>query len=481
MKLYSLVLLSCLSLLAETSKPNFLFIFADDQSYETVRALGYDEIHTPNLDKLVESGTTFTHAYNMGGWHGAVCMASRTMLNTGRFIWSAGRSHPETERQQGRLWSDILNKAGYQTFMAGKWHVEVDATKTFRQTGSVRGGMPKDHPAGYNRPLASGDMDWYPNTSTVIGYEQRAEKVENWTPWDKKFGGFWQGGKHWSEVLADESIAFLESEKNNDDPFFMYVAFNAPHDPRQAPKKYVDMYPLDKISVPANFRQEYPYGPSIGNGVTLRDEALAPFPRTHHSVKVNRQEYYAIITHMDHQIGRILDSLKASGKAENTYVIFTADHGLAVGHHGFIGKQNMYDHSVRVPFMIAGPGIKAEKNSRPIYLQDAMPTTLDLAGVKKPVHVDFKSLVPQLKDQGQAHYNEIYSCYMDYQRMVVKGDYKLIYYNKLKVSRLFNLKNDPMEMNDLANDQLYAEKLIEMKNALLKLQKEVKDPLPIKF
>ena len=126
----------------------------------------------------------------------------------------------------------------------------------------------------------------------------------------------------------------------------MYIAFNAPHDPRQAPKKYVDMYPTDKIKIPKSFLKEHPLKEEIGSGKGLRDEKLAPFPRTKHAVQVNRREYYAIITHMDFQIGRILDHLDKTGQADNTYIFFTADHGLSVGHHGLLGKQNLYDHSV---------------------------------------------------------------------------------------------------------------------------------------
>jgi arylsulfatase A-like enzyme len=165
----------------------------------------------------------------------------------------------------------------------------------------------------------------------------------------------------------------------------MYIAFNAPHDPRQSPKEYVDRYPLDRISMPRSFVPEYPFNEAMASGRKLRDEKLAPFPRTEYSVKVNRQEYYAIITHMDDQIGRILDALEKSGQADNTYLFFSADHGLAVGRHGLMGKQNLFDHSVRVPLMLVGPGVPAgEKRDASVYLQDIMATSLELAGAERP-------------------------------------------------------------------------------------------------
>lgn len=444
-------------------KPNVLFIFADDQCYDTIRALGNDEIETPNLDRLAKEGTTFTQAYNMGGWHGAVCVASRTMLNTGRYLWHAKaiEKNLKQERDAGRLWSGYLKSAGYRTYMTGKWHVSIDPASVFDVTQHVRGGMPNQTKAGYNRP--------------------REGEADPWSPSDPKFGGFWQGGKHWSEVVADDALEFLKLAKQDEQPFFMYIAFNAPHDPRQSPQAFVDKYPPEKIPVPDSFQAEYPYAQAIGSGKGLRDEQLAPFPRTKHAVQVHRAEYYAIITHLDQQIGRILDELQASGQADNTWIVFTADHGLAVGHHGLIGKQNMYDHSVRVPFIVKAPGVAAgAKIDTPIYLQDVMPTTLQLAGVEVPAQVEFKSLLPLLRDQTKEHYEAIYGAYIDLQRMVTLDQHKLILYPKIGQARLYDLSSDPHETNDLAEEptsQLIMKKLFAK---LLELQEETGDTLDLR-
>ncbi len=459
---FALALMSALTQVSRAdSKPNILFIFSDDQCFETLNSLNNEEVLTPNLDRLVRQGTTFTRTYNMGSWSGAVCVASRTMLNTGRYIWYANDIYATTEeeRQQGRFWSEYMKDAGYRTYMTGKWHVRANAEKAFDVARDVRGGMPNQTPAGYNRPLADGS--------------------DSWSPYDTSFGGFWKGGKHWSEVVGDHGVDYLAEASKRDEPFFMYLAFNAPHDPRQAPKQYVDLYPANNVRVPANFMFEYPHNETMASGRKLRDERLGPFPRTEHSVQVHRQEYYAIITHMDAQIGRILDALEASGKADNTYIFFTADHGLAVGQHGLMGKQNMYDHSVRVPFMVAGPGIAGgQLNDTPIYLQDLMATSLELAQIEKPDHVQFESILPLLDGSGKGR-DAIYGAYLESQRMVTYGDYKLILYPKDKVRRLYNIKRDPKEMLDLAGDgsmpimrELFAK--------LLELQKEVGDKLDVK-
>lgn len=448
---------------AAAPKPNVLFLFTDDQCFDTIRALGNGEIETPNLDRLVGRGTTFSHAYNMGGWHGAVCVASRTMLNTGRTMWRAQKVERALagEREAGRLWSQMMGSAGYRTYFCGKWHVGIDAASIFDEVRNVRGGMPKDDASAYLRPVEG--------------------RPDPWSPTDRSRGGFWEGGKHWSEVTADDAIHFIGDAKTRERPFFVYAAFNAPHDPRQAPQEYVDKYPLAGVAVPKNFQPLYPYKDAIGCGQGLRDEKLAPFPRTEHAVKVHRQEYLAILTHLDAQIGRILDALEKSGMAENTWIFLTSDHGLAVGQHGLMGKQNVYDHSLRVPFLVAGPGVKAGAViDAPIYLQDVVPTALEIAGVDKPAHVEFESLLPALRGEaGQEVRDEIYGAYMMVQRAVIHDGWKLMIYPKAGIGRLYHLAEDPLEMRDLVDDPAHAVRRGELFKRLQAKQKALGDPLQL--
>lgn len=459
MKYIFVILLIASPLLA--AKPNVLFLFADDFSYEAVRAFGHTDIDTPNLDRLAARGTTFTRCYNMGSWSGAVCVASRTMLITGRSVWNAGKVYEKTdaERQTGVLWPQLMKKAGYKTYMTGKWHIETDATKCFDVTRDVRAGMPKTVPSSYNRPIAG--------------------QSDAWSPFDSSLGGFWEGGTHWSEVLADHTLEFLADTKRGGAPFFIYAAFNAPHDPRQAPKEFVDRYPLSRIAMPVNFLPEYPHKDAIGCSHKLRDENLAPMPRTELAVKTHRAEYYALITHLDAQIGRILDALNASGQAENTWIFFTADHGLAVGHHGFFGKQNLYEHSVRVPFLVSGPGVaKNAKNDDAIYLQDVMATALDLAGAEKPAHVFFNSLRPLLNGE-KSRYEAVYGAYLQLQRAITHDGWKLIAYPKAKVLRLYHLAEDPQEMQDLSANSEHAPRLKDLLQRLIKLSAELQDDVDL--
>ncbi len=438
--LLSVALVAGLASAAPASRPNVLFLFADDYTFDAIRALGESGIETPNLDRLVARGTTFTHAYNMGSWQGAVCVASRTMLITGRSLWDARATYDRTdqEREAGRLWPQLLAAQGYATYFTGKWHIRAKPELAFAVTRHVRGGMPKDTPSAYNRPLAG--------------------KPDGWNAADPALGGFWEGGKHWSEVTADDAVDFLGDKQRGAKPFFMYVAFNAPHDPRQSPQAYLDRYPVERMAVPKNFLPLYPHKDAIGSGPSLRDEKLAPFPRTEHAVQVHRREYFALITHLDAQIGRVLDALEASGQAANTWIFFTADHGLAVGRHGLFGKQNMYEHSLRVPFIVNGPGVAANRRiAAPIYLQDVMATTLELAGAPKPAHVYFQSVLPLLREPAaKSRYASIYGAYLDLQRAVIHDGYKLILYPAAKVARLYHLAQDPLEQHDLAASAAHA-------------------------
>ncbi|TMM56772.1 DUF4976 domain-containing protein [Maribacter algarum] len=482
------LLLGCQSEEKETpKKPNIVFVFADDLTYTAINALGNNEVQTPNLNRLVKKGTTFTHTYNMGAWNGAVCAASRAMIISGRSVWDVDdfRQGWKENKNFDKTWGKLMEGAGYETYMTGKWHVDAPADSVFQNVVHIRPGMPRDawsHQGTIpyiNKMLKEGKSE---EEIRAIGYNRPLNENDTlWTPTNKVFGGFWQDGKHWSEVLKDDALGFIDQTKSSDKPFFMYLAFNAPHDPRQAPQKYLDLYPLENISVPESFLPMYPFKDSIGNGPDLRDEALAPFPRTEYAVKTHIKEYYALITHLDDQIGEILNGLEATGKMDNTYILFTSDHGLAMGRHGLLGKQTQFDHSIRPPFMIVGPDIPANKKvDADIYLQDAMATSLELAGVDKPDYVYFNSVLDLVYgSRTESHYNGIYNGYINFQRMIRKDGFKLMVYPKGNTVLLFDMKNDPEEMNNLSEKQEYQEKIQSLFADLQQLQKELNDPLDL--
>ncbi len=478
----TLCVLSFLTLASQTKdRQNILFLFVDDMAYDCIASHGNDQVITPNIDRLSAQSTQFTHAFNAGSWSGAVCLASRTQMMTGQKLWHAAAvsmginnntnkalkeqiKKPEIKLEQlyqaQLLWPQIMENAGYETYYSGKWHVggEELAKRSWQHTKNIRGGMPSQLKSRYKRTFIEGEES-------------------SWSPTNTANGGYWKGGKHWSEVLKDDAIQFLNQTKKSDKPFLMTIAFNAPHDPKQAPQEFQDMYPYNMIDIPENFIPEYPY--DFGAN-TCRDEKLAPFPRTPYSIKVNRSEYYALITHLDVQIGKVLDHLEKTDQAKNTIIMFTADHGLAQGQNGMMGKQNMYDHSVRVPWLISGPGIpKGKKIKTPIYLQDVMATSMDIAGIEKPKHIEFNSVLPIINNENKDTNNVIYGAFLNKQRMVRTKDYKYILYPFINVERLYDLNKDPLEMNDISKTIKCKKTLKKMRALLTQEMEKMNDPLDL--
>ncbi|WP_033093620.1 sulfatase-like hydrolase/transferase [Colwellia psychrerythraea] len=436
----------------QNERPNILLIITDDQSIDTINALGNKAIQTPNIDRLAHSGMAFTHVFNQGSWSGAVCAPSRQMINTGRNLHMTGFS-PVSNKTTYPLMGETFRQSGYETFITGKWHVGDNALKRSFNIGRAvhEGGM---------APIRKGGQ-WKP-WLTDFG-----EKIK----WAKK-----QKNQHTSEAFADAAISYIETkEKRNNNPFFMYVAFTAPHDPRQSPQSYVDKYPAESINLPPNFLPM----PEIDAGdYNIRDEALMTFPRTEKQTKEFIGEYYAMIEHMDDQIGRILDSLEKSPYANNTYIIFTSDHGLAVGKHGLAGKQSVYDHSIRTPFIMVGNGIPENTRAKGMfYLNSIFATTAELAGIDTPESVQGPSVLPIIRGEKTVMNNYIYGSYRHFQRMARNHRYKLVYYPLLKRNVLFDLMNDPWEMHDISNAEGSASIIQELTAKLEELKVEVGDPL----
>ena len=309
----------------------------------------------------------------------------------------------------------------------------------------------------------------------------------SWTPWDKTLKGQWLHTAKWAnapkdeirhsaEIWADSASGFLLGRRQQRNPFLLYVGFNSPHDPRQAPKDYVDRYPAGRIAVPPNFQPEHPFDQGDHR---IRDEKLAPFPRTRDAVQLHRSEYYAHITYMDTQIGRILDGLDRSGQASNTFIILTADHGLAVGEHGLMGKQNMYDHSIRMPLVVIGPGIAPGRRvDQLVYQHSVFPTTCELVGVRAPETVEFPSLAGLLRGKDEEMHDAVFCWYLSYQRAVRTREHKLIVYPEAGVTQLFDVNRDPWEIHNLAGRPEHRVLQKDLLARLHRFQRDLEDDLP---
>jgi arylsulfatase A-like enzyme len=262
------------------------------------------------------------------------------------------------------------------------------------------------------------------------------------------------GEKFSTELFTDSAVQFIENYDETD-PFFLYLSFTSPHDPRTPPGEYATMYSPEEVPVPENFLPEHPFD----NGeMRIRDEVLAPFPRTPEIVQQHIADYYGMITHMDAEMGRVLQTLEATGHLENTIIIYTADHGLSVGQHGLLGKQNLYNHSIHVPSIFAGPGIPERETVDALtYLYDVFPTVCDLTDVACPDTTEGCSLVPLMNGHVERVRATVFAAYRDIHRTVSDGHWKLIRYYVSEETgagtdciQLFDLEQDPWETTNLA-------------------------------
>ena len=426
---------------APRTKPNILFLFTDDQRFDTIHALGNEHIITPNIDSIVNNGTAFINANYMGASLVAgVCMPSRAMLMTGRTLFhlegNGYRLPPEHP-----ILPEVLRKAGHTTFHTGKWHNDKQSfARSFTTADKIFFGGMSSH---YNVPINDFDPE---------GKFPREDR-------------YFVTDKHSTEMYADSAVNFLNSYRD-DRPFFMYVSFQSPHDPRHMPKKYLEMYDPDKLPLPKNFLPAHPFDFGEANH---RDEKLERWPRTSGKIRRHIADYYGFISYTDAEIGRILEALKESGQYDNTIIIFAGDNGLAVGSHGLMGKQNIYDHSVHIPLVMRGPGIPSgERSGALCYLLDIFPTLCDLTGLPIPATVEGKSLAPVIRGEKQKIRDSLFFAFKNFQRGVRTERWKLIKYNVFgeKNTQLFDIQNDPWETNNLAGDPDYAVQLQEMTELL---------------
>jgi len=272
--------------------------------------------------------------------------------------------------------------------------------------------------------------------------------------------------------FADAAIRFIKRKPEK--PFFLHVNFTAPHDPLLMPPGYEERYDPEKMPLPPNFLARHPFDHGNFKG---RDEMLLPWPRTPKDVREDLAVYYAVISHMDEQIGRILEALEQTGQKDETIVIFTSDQGLAMGSHGLRGKQNMYEHTVGTPLVWRGPGIpKGQRTNAQCYLRDLYPTICELVGIDIPPTVQGHSLVPVIRGEKESIYSCVFGHFKDAQRMIRIDRWKLIHYPKIHKFQLFDLANDPHELSNLAENPEHAALMRQLYDRLRAWQKDVGDP-----
>jgi len=461
-------------------RPNILFILVDDQSPLDLKCYNpQSPLETPNIDRLVREGMVVDGAYHMGSFHGAVCMPSRYMIMSGRTLWhlpiapqamKKGLCPPNLEQQ---TLPAVFNRAGYATMRTckqGNSYEEANKLFTVRHDATKRGGTPET-------------------------------------------GSAWHGDR------VMEYLAERESTKDTK-PFLIYFGFSHPHDERDGTPELLEKYGavnhMDQDNPPpANPKQPklppnyLPAHPFHHGHPGLRDEVAVSGVWSRRDERTIRNELgreFACSENIDRQIGRVLAKLDAMDELDNTYILYTADHGMAIGRHGLQGKQNLYQHTWRVPFIVKGPGVspgsRVEGN---IYLLDVLATLCDLAGIEAPETNEGTSFKPVLTGQKLTIRDVLFGVYnggtKPGMRSVKQGDWKLIKYDVMdgavRETQLFYLKDNPdeflaehhdakltaltgtvpaMHQVNLADDPKHADKLAEMEALLLAEMRRWDDP-----
>ncbi|MCB1229305.1 MAG: sulfatase-like hydrolase/transferase [Verrucomicrobiae bacterium] len=476
-----------LSALRADDRPNLLFIIVDDQSPLDLRVYNPDtKLETPNIDRIAAEGMVIDGAYHMGSWVGGVCTASRHMIMSGRTLWHIPdkpnrlSNNPHNDDPQlvppdlaENTMAAVFNRAGYDTMRTCKIGNSYEAANekfTVRHDATKRGG-------------------------------------------DAESGSEWHG----KQVL--DYLEEREASKD-EDPFLIYYGFSHPHDTRDGTvdllAKYGSVNHTDStIPPPANPKQPplpgnwLPAHPFHHGHPDLRDEVAVSGVWEHRDPLTIHNEvgrYFACSENIDIQVGKVLAKLEAMGELDNTYVIYTSDHGIAVGRHGLEGKQNLYEHTWRVPYLVKGPGIEAGSRAQGnIYLLDTLATLCDLAGIEAPPTNEGISMKPVLTGKQDTVRDVLYGVYCGGtkpgMRSVKKGDWKLIKYDVLdgtvRKTQLFNLAENPNELLaehhdpavieqtgvtpkpnqvNLADDPKYADKRAEMEALLLDQMRKFDDP-----
>ncbi len=480
--LLSIALPTCL--LAD-ERPNLLFIIVDDQSPFDLKIYNPEsKLDTPVIDKIAREGMVFDRAYHMGSWSGAVCTPSRHMVMSGRTVWHLPRNR--RRKGTGAVTEKLTAPELANTSMAAAFNrAGYETVRTCKKGNSFEAANAKF-------------------------------KIRNDST---KRGGADESGSAWH---AEQVLKYLDQREaaTAKDPFLIYFGFSHPHDTRDGKPELLSKYgavnhkdsrslppahPLQP-QLPTNYLPAHPFHHGHPG---LRDEVNVSGVWKHRDEQTIRNEIgreFACSENIDTQIGRVLSKLEAMGELDNTYIFYTSDHGMAIGRHGLQGKQNLYEHTWRVPMIVKGPGIKAgTRKEGNIYLLDVLATMCDLTGTTYPVTNEGKSFKPVLEGRQEIVRDVLFGVYCGGtkpgMRSVRKGDWKLIKYDVLdgevRETQLFNLKDNPEEFIEqhhhsdvikltgntpaegqvnLADDPRYAEKREEMESLLYQEMVRLDDP-----
>lgn len=473
----------------QQEKPNVVLIISDQHKLEATGAYGSELAITPNIDSLAKSGVSFTNCYTPA----PVCAPARAAMITGMNPYANAAIYHKApivlpDGRTKHLGSGYLRETGYKgslitlselfkdknyvTTSLGKMHVH----------GELQEGVDEDYKQGNDMGFNESSLRYY--TYFPGGHYQDEVGEDTYMRYRqfKKYKDVYKKGPmHLNEeyvptlvendednfdmVVANKSVEFIEKRGQDSKPFFMHIGFEKPHAPFTTTQKYLDMHNPDDYELPGTYddwykKGKYPWSP---------DWIHSEIPKNNSKGAKNvMAAYNACITQVDDMVGRVVQSLKENGLYENTIIIYTSDHGEHLFEHGLRGKHNMYEDAVKIPFIVSYP--KAFQhgvvNNSTISLIDLMPTFAEIISTEKPEQAQGISLLEMLKNGKEdknrvvfsefrgANYNLLGKTRNVPSRMMRKGDFKFIYTHGI-IDQLYNLKDDPDELNNLIFDEQY--------------------------
>lgn len=450
----------CATLLPQSSasaeKPNVLFLIADDLN-TALSGFGHPQCKTPNLDRLAQRGVMFQNMHCQY----PVCGASRASIMSGLYPYS----------------NLTLGNAGT---LRGSMPNVVTLSQTFRNNGYYAGRISKIYHMRIPFEIIDGtaesdDPFSWDEAINIKAPEQNAPgELTNWSPRNLESQNFTgviaTGGdsEHADGMAADRAIEILDRVK--DKPFFLAVGFVRPHVPLVAPKKYFDQYNRDAMVAPVVPQNDLDDVPGIIRDYKRNSTTYGVTPELHKGLL---QAYYASVSYMDAQVGRVLDALQEKGLADNTIVVFTSDHGYLLGHHHKYQKQHLFEEATRVPFIISVPWLKDQHGhgtTRITELVDLYPTLAELAGLAAPDTLQGTSLKPLLVDTESPSWKkqQAFTISRSGGESIRTAEWRFIQWGFGESgSELYDLKNDPDEFTNLANNPEYASVVLRLRQQLI--------------
>ena len=446
----------CFWVSAKKAKPNVLFIMSDDLN-TALSGFGHPQCKTPQLDKLASRGLRFENMHCQY----PVCGASRASLMSGLYPYKNG----------------TLGNSGT---LRGNMPDVVTMSQMFRNNGYRVGRVSKIYHMGIPGEILVGtatrdDPHSWDETVNIKAPEQHAAGVStHWSPKDKgsqTFEGVEAEGDdlvHADGMAASHAIDFLK--RNKEKPFFLACGFVRPHVPLVAPAKYFDLYDRDVMEAPVVPEHDLEDVPQIIRNYKRNSTTYGVTPELHKGLL---EAYYASISYMDAQVGRILDVLGELDLAENTIVVFTSDHGYMLGHHHKFQKQHLFEESTRVPFILSVPWMKKQHGKATNHiteLVDLYPTLASLAGLKAPEQLQGKSMVSILKTPASKEWEKdmAFTISRSGGESIRTHDWRYTHWGYgEKGQELYDLKKDPGEFTNLAADPNYSVSMKKLKKQLL--------------